>query len=286
MPILAELKRLREAAHRLLELMTQDRRDRQLAPIVKELERQLRGYFGEQWRLFKAELDAVKDTYPQMEALRADEFAEWWWEWVEWEGLLARAMASSRIALISPVDEAVAAAYLMAGRTAIADLGIGISFNLRNPRAISFLENYGADLVTKIEDATRNYIHDVLVKGRNEGWSYDKVARAITERYADFAVGRPQEHIRSRAHLIAVQETAEAYGQANLDVAMELEEGGLPMEKKWAASPDERTCEICLGNAAEGWIPSTEAFPSGHQREPAHVACRCNVQYQRMKSAA
>lgn len=283
--LLADCRLLLEAWSRFSEALDEARRDRQLAPIRKELTEALKRYFRDQGFLFLDELGAVKHTYPQMEALRVDEFAEWWWEYNDWEAMLNRAMAQTVTALVAPVDEGMSAAYLIAGRTTMADLQIGISFNLRNPRAVAYLENYGANLVTRIDDATRNYIHDVLVKGSNEGWGYDKVAKALTERYADFAVGRPQQHIQSRAHLIAVQETAEAYGQANLDVAMDLEEGGLPMEKKWGLSRDERTCEICLGNEAVGWIPIEEPFPSGHHRETAHPACRCNVGYRRRKAA-
>lgn len=283
MHIVSDLIGLRDASQLLVEAITQLRRDRQLARIVKELEKKLALGFIRQGELFLARLEEVKGTYPQMEVRRPNEFAEWWWDYIQWEAMLNWAMSRTAVALIKPVDEAVLAAFFMGGHAAIADVGIPMSFTLANPRAVAYLENYGARLVTNIDGSTRGYIRDVLVKGRGEGWGYDKMAKAITDRYADFAVGRPQEHIRSRAHLIAVNETAEAYGEGNLQVALEMQERGMIMEKHWGMSPDEKTCEMCLGNAAVGWILVEQTFPSGHQRETAHPACRCNTQYRRRK---
>jgi hypothetical protein len=162
----------------------------------------------------------------------------------------------------------------------------GISFSLSNPRAVAYLKEHGAEQIPGIDETTRATIRDILVRGRQEGWAYDKVAKAIIEQFPEFAVGTPYEHIRSRAHLIAVDETSKAYGEANYQVALGMDERGLPMEKKWAASPDEKTCEVCLGNAAVGWVPVRRPFPSGHQREPAHPACRCNTQYRWMGTGA
>ncbi|GAH30166.1 unnamed protein product, partial [marine sediment metagenome] len=47
-------------------------------------------------------------------------------------------------------------------------------------------------------------IAKVVTKGVGEGQSYDKVAREIKSRFNQFAVGKPQLHIQSRAHLVAV----------------------------------------------------------------------------------
>jgi hypothetical protein len=60
-------------------------------------------------------------------------------------------------------------------------------------------------------------------------------------------------------------------------VAEKLEQMGLPQEKSWRASPDEKTCPICRGNQDAGWIPLHDPFPSGHQMAPAHMKCRCRT---------
>jgi hypothetical protein len=49
------------------------------------------------------------------------------------------------------------------------------------------------------------------------------------------------------------------------------------VSKIWVAEED--ACEICLDNADEGPIPVDEDFPSGDYTAPAHLFCRCGVQY-------
>ena len=36
-------------------------------------------------------------------------------------------------------------------------------------------------------------------------------------------------------------------------------------------------CPICIGNAMAGWVPVTNAFPSGDHYVPAHPNCRCDT---------
>lgn len=158
----------------------------------------------------------------------------------------------------------------------------GISFDLKNPRAVAYLEAHGAELVKGIDETTRDYIRTVLIEGTSKGWSYNEMARRISERYKEFAVGRPQLHIDSRAHMIAVTEVGNAYAEGNLQVAQGLAAAGLKMEKAWHTVGDSRVEAICLGNEAEGWIPLEQTFSSGHMRPLAHPACRCAMMTQRV----
>jgi hypothetical protein len=43
----------------------------------------------------------------------------------------------------------------------------------------------------------------------------------------------------------------------------------------WVVEPD--ACEVCTNNAEYGPIAIGEAFPSGHERAPAHLRCKCHV---------
>ena len=159
------------------------------------------------------------------------------------------------------------------------------AFSLSNPRAVAYLMEHGAELITGIDETTRAAIHDILVQAMQEGWSYDTTAKAIREQFPEFAVGTPYEHVRSRAHLVAIDESANAYGEADLQQSLEMQARGMDMEKFWLVTGGD-ICEDCLANAEQGWIPVDEPFSSGHMRYPAHTACRCSMLTRRVGAGA
>lgn len=107
------------------------------------------------------------------------------------------------------------------------------------------------------------------------------MAREISSRFEEFAVGKPQQHIDSRAHLVAVTETAEAYEEGNRIAAKQIQQQGITMEKFWLTVKDNRVSDGCDENMDAGWIGIDEAFPSGHQRPPRFPGCRCDTLYRR-----
>lgn len=166
----------------------------------------------------------------------------------------------------------------------IASAQVDYAFDLRNPRAVAYIEQFGAQRVTQINETTRSEIHSIVQQGTAEGWSYDRVARAINRRFREFAVGRPQQHIDSRGHLVAVTELGNAYEAGNAIVIDDLIAGGLAMEKKWLTVGDDRVSAGCQANQAEGWIPYAQAFVSGHQRPLRFPGCRCTALYRRQRA--
>ncbi|RJP53617.1 MAG: hypothetical protein C4583_04325 [Anaerolineaceae bacterium] len=188
------------------------------------------------------------------------------------------AVAQKTLMLFSkPIDDAVKKSLLAGALEEIASLGAGISFTLVNPSAVAYLDQYGARMVTKINETTRDYIETILEQATKEGWSYDRIAEALIERYEEFAIGKPQAHIESRAHLIAVTETGNAYTEGRLQAAQELEAAGLDMEKFWDTVGDDKVSDGCKANAAAGWIKLDASFPSGHQRPLRFPGCRCDL---------
>ncbi len=161
---------------------------------------------------------------------------------------------------------------------------LGISFDLKNPRAVAYAQEHAAAIVTKIDEETRRQIHDLVVQGTEEGWSYDRIAKEITARFAQFAEGKPQEHIDSRAHLVAVTEVGNAYEEGNLIAAQGLASAGLEMEKMWETVGDNRVSEGCRENQMAGWIPLDQPFPSGDDRPLRFPGCRCTCLYRRKKA--
>ncbi|MGE4535419.1 phage minor head protein [Halomonas sp.] len=250
------------------------RKRRALKPIERRLELAMQRAFRRQGRVFVKKLATLKDRFPTetSEARLSEAIEEW-----EWLALYAAAVQETLKAFTEPIDLAARRALRAGALHVLADAGVALSFTLKNPRAVSFLKEYGAQRVTKINETTRDYIKSVVTQGVEEGWSYDKMARAITARYEEFAVGQPQQHIASRAHLVAVTEAGEAYCEGNMEVAQDLEAAGLTMMKKWSTVGDSKVSDGCRDNEAVGWIPLNQAFPSGHQRPLRFPGCRCDL---------
>lgn len=159
-------------------------------------------------------------------------------------------------------------------------IGIEGSFALPHPQAVEWARVNGLVRAKVVNETTRDEIRAMVVRGLDEGKSYAKVAREIKGRFSQYAVGQPQKHIASRAELVAVTENAYAYESGNRMLIDDLKATGLTLEKRWNVV-DAGCCEICDENAAQGWIDSESVHVSGHDRPPAHPACRCGETYQR-----
>lgn len=258
---------------------------------IRPLEIALRKAFREQGNLLARKLRQVKrffaeggDPFTQhdawlnskfSEALPPDEFNFIWAQ-----------VQSETVALIAkPVEEAVMKALLAGGVAGMAEMGMKPVFDLKNPRAVKYLQDYGATMVTGVNDTTRGILQTLITQAGEEGWSYKKTAEAIIAKFEEFGVGRPQDHIDSRAHLIAVTELGNAYEEGNRIPVMDLQDAGIEMEKSWSTVGDGKVSQGCLDNEAEGWIRVDQAHSSGHQRPLRFPGCRCEERYRRKKSS-
>lgn len=256
---------LLNATDRFLGEAQMTRRDRQLAHLRAQLERDMRDAFYAQGEVFTGKLQPALPG---------------------WEGLFDEAAEETEDLFVKPIVKTIKLALTIGGDAMWRAAQIVGSFDLANPLAVRYVAEHGAEMVTRINDTTRDYLRTVIQRGVDEGWSYDRIAKAITERYSEFAVGRPQQHIDSRAHMIAVTETGNAYEAGNRIVAESLGGYGLDMEKSWLTAQDDRVCsDECQINEAQGWIPMQEPFASGDQQPLAHPSCRCSALYRRKPGA-
>ena len=192
-------------------------------------------------------------------------------------------LAAVRTALEGAMEEGIAEAVVEIEHSAVSEadgddepyLYGFLRFDLSNPRAVEYLDRRGAALVTRVNETTRGYIRTVVRDGVERGESYNQMADRLISRFAEFAVGKPQHHIDSRAHLIAITEVGEAYSEGNLLVGQSIQAAGITMEKSWETTGDGRVSDGCLENEAAGWIPIDDVFPSGHERPLRFPGCRC-----------
>jgi hypothetical protein len=158
------------------------------------------------------------------------------------------------------------AAFTQIGlRTAGEDAHPTAIVNQVNKLAVEWAENRAAELVTKISEATRDYLRADVTQAVEEGWSTRQLGQALQENYG-FSEGRGE--------MIARTEIAQADVQGNL---MAYRNSGVVQGKEWIRGSEEYPCDECEGNAAAGVIPLEDAFPSGDTGPPAHPNCVCDV---------
>jgi hypothetical protein len=179
---------------------------------------------------------------------------------------------------VGPIDMAARKALKAGGRTAFFDTGgLSIAFDLKSPKVVAFLKDRAAERVSMVTDTTKGIVRTMIVAGREENHSWSDIARDLKDRFEEFAAGKPQMHVDSRAHLIAMTEVGDAYTEGNLQAAQQLAAAGLEQEKSWETIGDDRVSDGCLTNEGAGWIPLDDDFPSGHQRPLRFPGCRCDL---------
>ena len=261
--LLIALDRFLEAARRIS-------KDAVLRPVERRLEAAMMRWWRVQERIFLRGFERLRPLF--VEALR-EAVSD-----ADWDAAFSAASQATQGGMSASIDEAAAAALQAGAEAFVFDIEIGISFDLANPRAVAYLRNHGAARVAGIDATTRDYIRSIITEGVDKGWSYNRTAEAISDRYTEFRVGQPQKHIASRAHLVAVTEAGEAYEAGGNAMVQDLASAGIPMEKSWLVTGG-NICPFCAGNAGEGWIPLEQAFSSGVDHALAHVACRCATLY-------
>ncbi len=125
------------------------------------------------------------------------------------------------------------------------------------------------DLVTEDIDATtRGAVIDAARSVFAGGLSLAALITAVDEIFTDA--------IDNRADTIATTEIASAFNAGASALAVAAKQQGVVVEKMWSAEPD--ACDICQGNADQGWIDDDEAFDSGDDAPPGHPWCRCSLE--------
>lgn len=277
-----------DAIDALLEATRRQVLDETLRPIERKLELALAKAFKAQGRAFMKRFAAVEPKLPG--AINED----------DWLRYLEAAQLETRDLFIDADKQAVSKAIVAGIKQAARETGLpeglgeaapvepdaatllGIRFNLHNPRAVEYIDRVGANLVSNVDETTKGYIRTVISEGVAKGDSYNAMAKRLIARYNEFAVGKPQLHIDSRAHLIAVTESGNAYSHGNYLVGQGLKDAGLEMEKYWDTFKDSRVSEGCAANEGAGWIPFDDAFPSGDLRPLRFPGCRCALLMRRV----
>lgn len=195
------------------------------------------------------------------------------------------AVRSLTKAYAKDLDALNEAVLLQGANAAIADYTLGISFTVKHPRAVEYLKNHGSQLITQVNDTTKRTINNIVTVGLANGDSYTMIEKAIIKEFRAFSVPpkRGNADIRTRAQLVAINETGNAYQSGNYTAVLVAQDTGVQFEKTWVTVGDRRVSEGCKANEAEGYIPLTQDHASGNQHPNRFPGCRCFEAYRRAK---
>lgn len=193
------------------------------------------------------------------------------------------ATANTSVDMLAALETAYKAALTLGAINQLTEIGVKISFKLDNPRAKAYIAQYGAEQIAGIDEQSKQDIRNLLLAGIENGDSYNAIAQAIKARYKHYATGVPQQHIRSRAHLIAITEYGQGYQAGNYASMQVASDTGLKLLKQWSTFGDNRVSDGCRKNGAQGFIPLNQLHNSGDKHPLRFPGCRCVELYKRDK---
>lgn len=198
------------------------------------------------------------------------------------------------------------------GERALGDVALPISFDLRNPEAIAWVQAHGAELVVEVTESTRAAIRALVEAAFREGRSPDLLAREVreviglTERQgraverfrarlveegvdvetiARRAAKYTDAQLRYRASNVSRTETINASSAGQQALWIDAKAQGLldpeSTRRVWSVSQDDRLdTEICEPMDGQE-VGLTEPFTTGDGRKimhpTAHPSCRCAI---------
>lgn len=133
-------------------------------------------------------------------------------------------------------------------------------------RAVEYARDHSAELVSGIDDSTRDMLASEIADSLEAGESLDETIDRIQDVYA---------FSDDRAELIARTEIGDANQHGALESMRAAEDYGLEVEKYWSANND--PCDDCQENEDASPIPLGDTFPSGDDAPLAHPHCECSL---------
>ena len=254
---------LSDQAARFVEAVSRLTLQRKQARIERQAERAFARVFAAQGKAMVKRLATLKPKFS--EAVGVDDIVGIWL-------LVAEDTASSWLA---PLKTTVTAGMQLGADHEIAMLGVDVVWDLTNEAAVAYLDERIASFADEVNKTTEEAIAIIARDGLKAGLGYDQVAKQISAKFADFAQGVGQDHLKSRAHRAAVSEFGNALSESSRQVAKTVQASGLKMQKAWITRGDSKVSDGCKANAKVGYIDLDEEYPSGHQRPTRFPGCRC-----------
>jgi len=161
--------------------------------------------------------------------------------------------------VIAPIFEEIFVSQSMAMAGAAR---IGVDWTLVNKQAANWAYAHAGQLIQGLQTTEQNAIRDYVQKYYTDGWTLDDVISHLEPLFD-----------KQRATTIAITETTNAATQSEMAMVNYLEATypTIHFVGYWITANDDRVCDIC--GPKHGKIIEDAEYP------PAHVNCRCEVEY-------
>jgi hypothetical protein len=125
-------------------------------------------------------------------------------------------------------------------------------------------------LITQLNDTSKQEIRNVITVGINADIGLPAIRKSVKQLLVSYET--------SRAALVGSYESLRAF---NLGMYSAIVDTGVPYEKQWLTAGDDRVEQECEDNRAQGWVALSVVYNDGLQCPPAHVGCRCAMNYRK-----
>lgn len=172
------------------------------------------------------------------------------------------------IPIFAILDEAEANKFLLwsankGGQIGLDKLKSTETFKLTNEKIIDSIKKRSVEFSKVIDYTTQSWIARTIEEGINMNLLSVDIAKNLRDESKDIAY--------FRSDMIAEYEVALQIGDIQNEV---FKRSGIT-HHKWTTTRDERTCMKCVSNEEAGTVEIGDMFPSGTNKSPAHIACRC-----------
>lgn len=259
------------ALDEFIEAAAEEERDEDVDPLANALTAALGAAFIAQGLLFFRRFRRFQDRW-----LFAGDVPE-----REWSRAWVDVAIDTRPRFVKAITKRAETAIIRGARRLITDIRIDLAFRRGHAKAERWLSTHGGELITGIENTTRDRVRTLLAQAQRERWTYPRLERELVDRFQEFGTG--VDGATPRARLIAHNEMRTAWEEGRRIVASDLMAGGIELQVKWTTVGDSRVTPQCRANEAEDWIPATNTFSSGHRNPPRFPGCRCHSVYRRSR---
>lgn len=145
----------------------------------------------------------------------------------------------------------------------------GIFGNIDSINGQRWLAAHGAELVTGLNEYTRERMAALLADSFAKGETIEQTAMRLMTHFDEMSL--------ARARKIALTESSKAWSYAEMTSAEAMEQSGYTMVKEWLLGPAHPRYDICDHNNEQGAIPLHQPFSSGDMAPPQHPSCGCSL---------
>ncbi len=170
----------------------------------------------------------------------------------------------------SRLDRSILLAYLAGMLWSKRTYSLDREYDMNDIHVLMYQRQHIPTLITQLNDTTKHEIRDIVTNGLDADLDLSAIRKSIRQLLVSYAT--------SRSALVGSYESLCAFNNGMYNAVVDT---GVHYEKLWLTAGDSKVEQDCLDNAAQGWIGLSVVYNDGLQCPPAHVGCRCALDFRK-----